>query len=81
MDIDWDITSALNNFDTFITLLNKGDKPSAFDLLRKINLSLVRKYYKEKYDADSKEMAIYNCAEVMHDLLKLQDEYYKNKLN
>jgi hypothetical protein len=77
--IDWKMTNALNDFDTFKLLLNKGDRQAAFDLLKKINLPLVGKYYKEIYDADSKEMAIYNCASVMHELLKLKDDYKKGR--
>jgi hypothetical protein len=35
---NWEMTNALNDFDAFISLLNKGNRPAAFDLLRKINL-------------------------------------------
>jgi len=81
MDVHLEMTNALNDFDVFIKLLNEKENSAAFGLLKRINLPLVGKYYKEKYATDSKEMAIYNCANAMLDLLKLQDEYDKSKLH
>jgi len=77
--IDWEMTNAVNEFDDFVSLLNKGDRPAAFDLLRKINLSIVGQYFREKYAADSKEMAIYNCASVIRDSLLIEETYKQQK--
>jgi hypothetical protein len=60
-------------------LLNEGEMSAACGLLKRINLPLVKKYYKEKYEANSNEMAIFNCALVLRESLKIEDEYEKWK--
>ncbi len=81
MDIDSELKDALNDFDIFIKLLNEGEKSAAFSVLKRINLPLVKKYYKEKILPDSKEMAIFNCASALLESLKIADDYEKWKVS
>ena len=73
------LREALIDFDVFIKLLNEGEKSAAFGLLKRINLPLVKKYYKETFQADSKEMAIFNCASALRDTFEIENEYKKWK--
>ncbi len=74
-DIDLETTKALKEFDTFVSLITKGYKAAAFDLLRGINLNLVGKYFREKYEADSKEMIIFKFTSVIREFLILQETH------
>lgn len=75
--IDWDTVNALKEFDHFIQLIAKGDRKAAFTLLKKINLNIVGQAYKKKYKAESKEMAIYNCALLIQESIKVEQDYRK----
>jgi hypothetical protein len=77
MSKNQETAKALEDFDNFIRVLNEGDKAEAYDLLKNINLRLVKKYYKENFSADSKEMAILNAASVIRESLEIETEYKK----
>jgi hypothetical protein len=79
MATDQETTKALEDFETFSKLISKEDKSKAFQLLKQIKLPLVKKYYIENFPADSKEMVLFNCASVIRESLKIEDEYKKLK--
>ena len=45
--MDPNLAKALNDFNAFLELIGKKDKSEAYQLLRQINLSLVKRYYRD----------------------------------
>jgi hypothetical protein len=62
MDTDEKTAKAVEDYNQFLQLFNK-DKLAAYELLKKIKLSFVKKHYKDKFPRISKEMLMIKYAE------------------
>lgn len=78
MNTDEKTAKAVEDYNTFLNLwLKKKEKEAAYDLLKKINLRLVKKHYKEDFKINEKNKTMFNLAATMAEGLKLKDERKK----
>lgn len=77
MAIDEKTAKAVEDYNNFLTLNAKGDKSAANNLLKQINLRLVKKHYKDEFKVKPKQEALFNLVSVWAEFLELKDEYKK----
>ena len=70
------MAKAVEDYNNFLILNAKGDKPAAESLLKQIDLRLVTKHYKD-FKVNSKQEPTFNLVSAMAELFKLKDEYEK----
>jgi len=77
--MDPELTKALNDFNAFLELVGKKDKPEAYQLLRQINLSLVKRYYKDN-PPPNRPPELFDMIAMLQENLKMEDKY-REQLN
>jgi hypothetical protein len=72
--MDPDLIKALNDFKAFLELIDKKDKSEAYQLLRHINLPLVKRYYKEN-PPPNRLPDLFDTIAMLQESFKLEDKY------
>ena len=72
--MDPKLTKALNDFNAFLELLGKKDKSEAYQLLRQINLPLVKRYYKDN-PPPNRPPELFDMIEMLQESFKIEDKY------
>ena len=72
--MDPKLTKALNDFNAFLELMGKKDKSEAYQLLRQINLSLVKRYYKDN-PPPNRPPELFDTIAKLLDSFETEDEY------
>ncbi len=74
MATDKDTTKALEDFEAFSKLISKKDKSEAYQLLRQINLSIVKKYYKDN-PAPNRPPELFDAIATLQESFEKEDQY------
>jgi hypothetical protein len=74
-EMDPELTKALNDFNVLLELLiGKKDKSEAYQLLRQINLPLVKRYYKDN-PPPNRPPELFDLIEMLQESVKREDKY------
>jgi hypothetical protein len=73
--MDPELTKALNDFNVLLELLiGQKDKSEAYQLLRQINLPLVKRYYKDN-PPPNRPPELFEMIEMLQESVKREDKY------
>jgi hypothetical protein len=72
--MDPKLTKALNDFNMFLELIDKKDKSEAYQLLKQINLPLVKRYYQDN-PPSNRPPELFNIIAMLQESLKIENEY------
>jgi hypothetical protein len=73
--MDPELTKALNDFNVLLELLiGKKDKSEAYQLLRQVNLPLVKRYYKDN-PPPNRPPELFELIEMLQECVKREDKY------
>ena len=72
--MDPKLTKALNDFNAFLELIGKKDKSEAYQLLRQINLPLVKRYYKDN-PPPNRPPELFDMIAMLQESFKIEDKY------
>src|SRR5271157_5366100 len=74
-EMDPELTKALNDFNVLLEfLIGKKDDSEAYQLLREINLPLVKRYYKDN-PPPNRPPELFDLIEMLQESVKSEDKY------
>ncbi|MFI5330038.1 MAG: hypothetical protein ACHQ2F_03240 [Desulfobaccales bacterium] len=77
MDKDEKMAKAVEGYNNILFLLAKEDRIAAYNLLKQINLPLVKKHYKDDFKVNPKLETQFNLISAMGETLEVEADYKK----
>jgi hypothetical protein len=72
--MDPELIKALNDFKAFLGLIDKEDKSEAYQLLKQLNLPLVKRYYKDN-PPPNRPPELFDTIAMLQESFKMEDNY------